>query len=143
MRRAPRPLGLALALLAALPAVAQDARKDALGAAGFEALVEGRTLTYAFEDGQVWGVERFYPGRRVTWFPTDGTPCLEGKWYAEGPSEAPRICFAYTDDPDSPHCFPFFRDGQDLRYLDGATALSGTDLGPEHGLAFGCEYLGA
>jgi hypothetical protein len=138
-------------LLAAGPALAEQPPKvapglaagDALGAAAFEDLVEGRVLTYRFEDGTTWGHERYYPGRRVTWFPAETGECLEGKWYEAGPVDSPSICYDYVGDPASPHCFPFFLDEGRLLYQDGGLTLSVTELGPEHGLPFGCEYLGA
>ena len=63
----------ALLLHLASPALAApDGNWTPLGPKEFEALVEGRTLTYAPKGGKVWGLERFEPGRRVTWMRLDG-----------------------------------------------------------------------
>ena len=59
-----RPLRLAL-LLALLPLPALAERP--LTGAEFERLVEGRTLTYGEAGQKPYGVERYHPGRRVTW----------------------------------------------------------------------------
>jgi hypothetical protein len=98
-----RILPLALILLAA------PARAEApMTAEEFEAHVTGRTLTYAGPSG-IYGVERYWPGRRVTWSFLDGN-CEDGSWYPEGEA----ICFVYPSEPE-PQCWRFFRDGAGLR----------------------------
>ncbi|OYW60703.1 MAG: hypothetical protein B7Z10_00155 [Rhodobacterales bacterium 32-66-7] len=82
-------LGLAAAPLAA---------ETPIGAERFDALTEGRSMTWS-EFGQVYGVEQYLPGRRVRWTLL-GDTCVEGVWYAEGTA----ICFAYEDRPD-PICW--------------------------------------
>lgn len=110
-----RRLLLALALL---PAAALA--ETPLTGAEFEALTTGRTLTYA-QGGQVYGVEQYKPGRRVTWaFAQDD--CREGRWYEAGEA----ICFVYDHDP-TPQCWTFHRRaaGLSARFLgDGP----GTEL---------------
>ncbi len=101
---------LALLLLLAPPAAAQQA----LDAEGFEALVEGRTLTYAAEGGEPYGIERYRPGRRVTWAWAGDDECLPGTWYEGGTTEDPAICFLYEGDP-VPQCWRIFQDGEGLR----------------------------
>jgi hypothetical protein len=135
---------LPLLLLLAQPALAQMPEGDwqPLKALEFERLVEGRTLTYAPEGGEVWGVERFEPGRRVTWVRLDGE-CLRGRWYPEGPPQAPQVCFAY-EDGSGPFCFRFYRDGEAILStdLDGANPELSEDAPPELS-GFGCTFLGS
>ena len=111
-----------LAVLLATPALAEDP----VTAAEFEALVEGRTLTYGAEGSEPYGVEHYHPGRRVTWAWIGDDQCQTGTWYDEGPKAAPAICFVYDYDPE-PKCWKFFREGENLRavFLNdaGATVL--------------------
>jgi hypothetical protein len=100
---------LALVVLAT-PALAQDP----VTAEEFEALVEGRTLTYGAPGEPPYGIEHYFPNRRVTWAFLGTNECIEGEWYAEGPPEAPAICFVYEDDLE-PQCWRFFREGEGLR----------------------------
>lgn len=137
---------LALALLLAQPVPAQEALPpgtwEPLGGEAFEALVSGRTLTYAPEGGEVWGVERFHSDRRVTWTRLGGE-CLEGTWFPAGPKEAPQVCFAY-EDGSGPHCFRFYRDGDAILStdLDGSRPELSQDA-PLDVARFGCEHLGS
>lgn len=129
---------LLLALLAS-PAWA----REPLDGAGFEALVEGRSLGYTREgEAQPYGIERHYPGRRVTWFLVDTGECMEGTWRVEEAGAKPRICFEYDESP-GPHCFLYYREGDSIlsTNLDGSD-LDITPLGPEHEVEFGCEFLG-
>lgn len=73
----------------------------------FEAYATGRTLTYA-EDGVIYGIEEYLPGRRVRWAFTDDE-CREGYWY----EEAEAVCFVYDDRPD-PQCWTFSRGDRGL-----------------------------
>lgn len=102
----------ALLLLACLasPALAQEP----VTAAEFEALVAGRTLTYGAAGQPPYGIEHYYPGRRVAWAWLDSDECMEGRWYAEGPAESPAICFVYEDGLE-PQCWRFFLEGEGLR----------------------------
>ena len=85
--------------VATTPALAETP----LTAEAFDALTEGRTMTWA-EFGQVYGVEQYLPDRRVRWTVL-GDDCITGHWYAEGPA----ICFQYDDRPD-PVCWIFTQD---------------------------------
>lgn len=104
-----------LALLLATPALAEPP----LSAEDFDALTQGRTMTWA-EFGQVYGVEQYLPGRRVRWTVL-GDDCKLGHWYPEGDL----ICFQYEDDP-TPACWTITRSDTDLyaRYAgtDAASA---------------------
>jgi hypothetical protein len=93
-----------LFVVCALPVVAEAP----LTAEEFEAEVTGRTLTYASPEGP-YGIERYLPGRRVTWGFLDGE-CFEGEWYPEGDA----ICFTY-DGIDEVQCWQFWREGEGLR----------------------------
>jgi hypothetical protein len=76
----------------------------ALTAEEFDALTLGRTMTWS-EFGQVYGVERYLPDRRVRWTVL-GDDCLAGHWYMAGDA----ICFVYEDDP-TPACWTVTLDG--------------------------------
>ena len=106
---------LLLCLLAS-PALAQTP----LTADAFDALTQGRTMTWA-EFGQVYGVEQYLPDRRVRWTIL-GDDCKLGHWYPEGQM----ICFQYETDPD-PVCWTLTKDGPGLnaRYVG-----SGPDSAP-------------
>ncbi len=98
-------LALALVLWPTLPLPPAVALAQVpLGAAEFEARVEGRTLTYSY-GGEPFGTEQYFPNRRVAWAFTGGA-CVYGRWYAQGAS----ICFVYDNDPD-PQCWQFFDEG--------------------------------
>jgi hypothetical protein len=70
----------------------------------FDAWSVGKTLDYAV-DGQVYGSETYFPGRRVLDADTGG-PCLEGTWYADGNA----VCFVYPA-RDGTHCWLYWREG--------------------------------
>lgn len=136
-------LNLAVVLVAT-SVLAEEPLGKLVDGPAFEALAEGRTLAYQ-RDGEdrPYGIERHYPGGRVTWFLVDTGECLEGSWYPAGTPSAPQICFTY-DDGSGPQCFRYWRDGDRLLStdLDGSD-LDTTELGAEHQLEFGCEFLGA
>ncbi len=92
-----------LLMLAMQPAMAQSP----LSASEFDAYTRGKTLFYGFE-GQVYGVERYLPNRRVLWSFLDGD-CKEGVWY----EREDQICFLYEDRLD-PQCWVFTRSGGGL-----------------------------
>ncbi|MEM1005632.1 MAG: hypothetical protein AAGB28_02315 [Pseudomonadota bacterium] len=73
----------------------------------FDAYTQGKTLFYGFE-GQIYGVERYLPNRRVIWSFLDGN-CKEGLWY----QNEDQICFIYEDRLD-PQCWEFTRSGGGL-----------------------------
>ncbi len=129
----------ALAVLAlAAPALAQEP----LDAPAFEALVEGRTLTYGAEGKAPRGVETYAPGRRVTWLEVATGECLEGRWFGAGDAAAPQICFAYEGVPEK-QCYRYRLDGRTVisTNLDGsAPEVSHLDRDTD-GIA--CEFLGS
>lgn len=106
-----RRLALSAVLAAALPV---QAAETPMSAAAFERYTTGYTLTFA-ENGVVYGIEQYLPGRRVRWSVAEGE-CREGDWFAE----AGQICFVYDDDPER-HCWSFFETARGLtaRYESG------------------------
>lgn len=107
-----------VALLLATPALATPALAEVpLTAEAFDALTQGRTMTWA-EFGQVYGVEQYLPGRRVRWTVL-GEDCQLGHWYPEGEM----ICFRYETDPD-PACWTITRSGADLHARHAGTAAN-------------------
>ena len=93
-----RSMGRLLAiLLLAAPAVADTP----LTASEFEALVQGRTLSYA-TGGVPYGAEEYLRDRRVRWSHLDGA-CEEGRWYASGDE----VCFVY-EGIETPQCWQFY-----------------------------------
>ncbi|MES0825233.1 hypothetical protein [Ruegeria sp. SCP11] len=95
-----------LAILMVLPAVSASAQST-LSAADFDEYTRGKTLFYGFQ-GQVYGVEKYLPNRRVIWSFLDGD-CKEGVWYEQDG----QICFIYEDRLD-PQCWVFTRSGSGL-----------------------------
>ena len=94
---------LILLLLVAWPAWAQTT----LSAEAFDEYTRGKTLFYG-TDGEVYGVERYLPDRRVIWSFLDGQ-CKDGYWYeADG-----QICFLYEDRTE-PQCWTFSRGSRGL-----------------------------
>lgn len=93
------------------------AAQSPMSGAEFEAHTRGKTLFFGF-GGQVYGAERYLPGRRVIWSYLDGD-CLQGIWY---PHEG-QICFAYEGRAD-PQCWVFTESGGRLtaQREDGQTA---------------------
>ena len=91
---------LAATLLAALPAGA----KTPLSAAGFEAHVTGKTISYE-QQGFPFGIEEYLPGRQVRWSVAENQ-CQYGIWF----QQADMICFVYEDDPTS-NCWTFWLEG--------------------------------
>ncbi|PUB13583.1 hypothetical protein [Yoonia sediminilitoris] len=88
-----RQIGLtwAAALLATMPLAAQDI----MDGAAFDAHVTGRTITFRTDTTDVYGVERYMPGRRVMWSSVEGI-CQYGVWF-ESKGD---ICFRYDHDPE-------------------------------------------
>ncbi|WP_241483999.1 hypothetical protein [Ruegeria sp. ANG-R] len=92
-----------LLMFAVQPAAAQSP----LSGAEFDVYTRGKTLFYG-SDGQVYGVERYLPNRRVIWSFLDGD-CMEGVWY----EYEEQICFLYEDRLD-PQCWVFTQSGGGL-----------------------------
>ncbi|WP_170348303.1 MULTISPECIES: hypothetical protein [Ruegeria] len=95
-----------LVILLLLPAYSATAQ-SALSGADFDDYTRGKTLFYGFQ-GQVYGVERYLPNRRVIWSFLDGD-CKHGVWYEKDA----QICFIYEDRLD-PQCWVFTRSGGGL-----------------------------
>lgn len=93
-----RVLALCLALIASLPAQAQQR----MTAEEFDAYTQGKTLFYGRE-GAAYGAEIYHENRRVQWSFLDGE-CKEGRWFEQGA----QICFVYEDNPD-PQCWSFVK----------------------------------
>jgi len=126
---------LLLLLALATPAAAQDP----IGAEEFEALVTGRTLTYGAPGEQPYGIEHYFPNRRVTWAFLGNDECMEGTWYEEPAEAGPAICFEYEDDL-GPQCWHVYREGDNLRaeFLgDGGPSVLYQLEEPEGGLVCG------
>jgi hypothetical protein len=119
----PRVLVLALCAAQLLSAASAHAQ-TIVSPEAFEALSEGRTLHFSL-DGQPFGSEQFFTGRRSLWRTPDGL-CEAGVWRSEGDV----ICFEYDATPE-PQCWIFLREGSDLkaeRVEDGAPAGPAVDL---------------
>lgn len=82
----------AVLLAVALAVAAAPGDAETVSLTEFEAIAEGMTLRFALE-GQPFGAEQFFPGRRTLWQFADGT-CQDGRWWEEGGL----ICFAYPPD---------------------------------------------
>lgn len=78
-----------------------------LSADAFDSYTQGKTLYYG-QSGQAYGIEEYFPRRRVRWSFLEGD-CVEGTWY---PADD-MICFSYEGDA-SPQCWHFFLEGGTL-----------------------------
>ncbi len=96
------------AALAAALAGQVAAAQTPMSAAEFEAYVAGKTLTFGIA-GEPYGIERYRPGRRVTWSFLDGL-CQDGLWYEDDGN----ICFVYDVSPEA-QCWQFFEEPGGLR----------------------------
>ena len=83
------------------------AAQPPLSGSEFDSYTRGKTLYYG-NDGQVYGVERYLPNKRVIWSFLDGK-CREGIWYQQGE----QICFIY-EDRLGPQCWVFTQSGGGL-----------------------------
>ena len=130
------------AIVVALLAASSAGAQDSVAGDKFEALVEGRSLAWSVAGQDPHGIERYYPDRRVTWFRVDAQACMEGRWTVKGPKDDPAICFVYEDSPGQ-HCFRVWHEDGTLLAVDlqGGNLLQ-SQLGPEHEVEFGCEFLG-
>lgn len=88
-------------LITASPAIAETP----LDGDGFEALVEGKTLTFSVGQDP-YGVEYYAPNRRVIWSFVGGE-CVNGEWYEVTTQAGPNICFVYENN-DEPQCWQVF-----------------------------------
>lgn len=79
-----------------------------LSGSSFEKYTTGKTLFFR-ENGQIYGAERYLPGRRVEWSFLDGQ-CKQGEWYEQNGA----ICFVYEDRPE-PQCWEFEKTSTGLR----------------------------
>ena len=113
-------LTLLLSGLMPHPAAMAAEGAKAMTGAEFGAYVTGRTLDYA-QDGQLFGTEKYLPGRRVVWA-FAGAPCQFGHWFEKEGA----ICFAY-DGQDGLQCWQFHRSATGLvaRYMAPADAEAG------------------
>ncbi len=75
--------------------------------AEFEAMVTGKTLSYA-TGGIDYGAEEYLDGRRVRWSFLDGQ-CQDGEWYPAGD----QVCFVY-EAIDGVQCWQFYMRGGGL-----------------------------
>jgi hypothetical protein len=92
-----------IALLLAAPAAAQEV----ISPEAFLDAVAGRTAHFVLaETGAPVGVERFLDRERTVWTRADGR-CALGVVRTRGA----QICFWYDDEPDVPHCWLPYRDG--------------------------------
>lgn len=89
---------LVLISFLAQPALAAD---QPISPAEFEALVMGKTLSYASPAGE-YGAEEYLEDRRVRWSYLDGD-CIDGRWYEAGD----QVCFVY-DGVEFPQCWQFY-----------------------------------
>jgi hypothetical protein len=90
--------GLAL-FMVSLSALACSAQ-NALNAATFQELTEGRSFLY-LDSGQPYGAEEYLPNRQVRWSFLNGQ-CVAGFWYPQEDA----ICFVY-EGLDGPQCWRF------------------------------------
>ena len=99
---------LTLALFLATPAWAETP----LDADAFEALVQGKTLSFAV-GASPYGTEYYAPNRRVIWAFTDGE-CTTGEWYEVNSPSGPTICFEYETSTE-PQCWQVFEEDGKIR----------------------------
>lgn len=97
-------LSFALCLLAQAAAAHSASAQTPMSPEEFETWSTGKTLDYAV-DGQVYGSEAYFAGRRVRDADIGG-PCVDGSWEADGDA----VCFVYPA-RDGTHCWLFWRDG--------------------------------
>ncbi|MCF2870056.1 hypothetical protein L0664_03160 [Octadecabacter sp. G9-8] len=95
-----------------------------LDGAAFEALVEGKTLSFS-TGAFPYGVEYYGPNRQVVWS-FQGGDCVAGEWFEKASDTGPNICFVYDNNPD-PQCWQVFDvDGKiraDFANTPGTTVL--------------------
>jgi hypothetical protein len=87
-----------------------------LTAEEFDALTRG-TVMDTFSGDSIYGIEKFFSGRRSIWEDADG--CMYGTWAQVGE----QICFTYEDDPANPDCWTYFKQGNKIiGYFEGDQA---------------------
>lgn len=109
-----------LSLLMTTPALAETP----MTGDEFEALVEGKTLTFS-TGVSPYGVEYYAPNRRVVWS-FRGGDCVNGEWFEEITDSGASICFIYENNVE-PQCWQVFDvDGKiraDFMNTPGTTVL--------------------
>ncbi len=104
---------LALCLAAPFGLSAQDLG-PALSGAEFDALTQGKTITYS-SGGTPYGIEQYRPGQKVVWAFAEGD-CREGDWF----QSADQICFDYHEPGVGLQCWTFHQRGAALvAYFEG------------------------
>ena len=99
----------------------------------FERITEGRTLFYS-NNGEVYGVERYLPDRRVIWS-FDNGQCQDGIWY---PRDG-QICFIYEGIDPTPQCWVFEQGPSGLiAYFNGSTQSTQLIETPDAGREMTC-----
>ena len=78
----------------------------------FEALVEGKTLTFSAGISP-YGVEYYAPNRRVIWS-FYGGECVNGEWFEDTSESGANICFIYESN-EQPQCWQVFNVDGKLR----------------------------
>ena len=101
---------LASATLIGLSAQAAPLTEDA-----FNQATLGKTITFTTPDGQYYGAEQYFQGRRVLWMYSDGT-CNYGIWWPEGDT----ICFLYDEALTHQCWITEQRDGRIFAHVAGA-----------------------
>ena len=94
-------------LIAALLMLATAPSAEILTGKQFDALTRDTTMHFS-ADGQYFGSEQFFSGRRTVWRAEDGR-CVNGKW----DYQAPAICFIY-DDGSGPFCWTVEKQGREV-----------------------------
>jgi hypothetical protein len=75
---------------------------ESMAPEAFENFSTGKTLYFSW-NGQPYGVEQFFKGRRTIWRAEDGD-CIDGRWYGRDRY----ICFIY-DGSSEPQCWQFIK----------------------------------
>ena len=112
------------ALLLSLLLVSAAWGETPLSGDDFEALVQGKTLTFSVGDAP-YGIEYYAPNRNVIWSFTDGV-FVNGQWFEQQTQTGPTICFVYERNPEQQCCQVFDIDGKiraDFMNAPGTTIL--------------------
>jgi hypothetical protein len=132
-----------LPLLLASPLLAQEA----LDAEGFDAFHTGRSFAITDPQGaSSYGIEHYFPDRRVTWRSLGTGECLEGTWYESSDfAGGPAICFDYEN--ATTVCWRLVAQGESvdatLLGAPGSTfKTEGFRIDPAPGATF-CDWLGS
>lgn len=102
--------------------LATAAAAEIIPPAEFEALSEGRTLTFD-KGGTFYGAEQYGPNRYSLWQDATGD-CAEGSWFPAGDA----ICFVYDRQPE-PICWIFERrDGDYFARVAGTPPRDASEI---------------